>query len=84
MKKVLIAVGLALVLLGPAVAQQPQQQSPSAVAIQINTVIGQWAQALEALQKDNAELQKRITDLTAKCGDACKNLGENKAIPTKK
>jgi hypothetical protein len=49
----------------PALAQtQPQQQSPSSVALQITSIIGQWAQAIEALQKQNADLQRDLAAVT--------------------
>lgn len=44
--------------------QQPQQQTPSQIALQINGVIGGWAQALEALQKQNADLQQQLAAVT--------------------
>jgi cell division protein FtsB len=42
------------------------QQLPSQVAIQIDSVINQWAQALEAQQKQIEELKKENADLKAK------------------
>ena len=37
---------------------------PSQVALQISGIIGQWAQALEALQKQNADLQRDLATVT--------------------
>jgi hypothetical protein len=54
---------LSLVLVSTSIAQQPQQ-SPSAVALQITGIIGQWAQAIEALQKQNTDLQKELAAVT--------------------
>jgi cell division protein FtsB len=47
----------------PAWAQQ--SQTPSQTAIQIDNVINQWAQQLEALQRENADLKKQIEDAKA-------------------
>lgn len=66
MKKLMIFLAL---LSGPAAAQQ----SPSALALQINGVIGQWAQAIESLQVQNAKLEKQLADIKAKCGEPCKD-----------
>lgn len=59
---------LALVLLliaMPASAQpQQQQQTPSQLALQLQQIIGNWAQAIEALQKQNADLQQQLTAVT--------------------
>ena len=70
MRKILIALVTSLATVGTASAQQAPQ-SPSSVAIQITTVIGQWAQAIETLQKQNADLQKELADTKAKCGQPC-------------
>jgi septal ring factor EnvC (AmiA/AmiB activator) len=48
----------------PAFAQQSPQQSPTQLALQINGIIGQMAQGLEALQQQNAELQKQLAAVT--------------------
>lgn len=63
MKKILV---LGLLISVPAWAQQPVQQTPSQVALQITGILGQWAQALEALQKENADLRKERDELKAK------------------
>ena len=70
MRKFLIGLIVILAMAGTAAAQQAPQ-SPSSVAIQITTVIGQWAQAIETLQKQNADLQKELADTKAKCGQPC-------------
>lgn len=49
----------------PAIAQHQSPLSPSSVAIQIDTVINQWAQQLEADQRTIAALQKENADLKA-------------------
>jgi cell division protein FtsL len=49
----------------PALAQQPQV-SPSQVALQIDNVINQWAQTIEAQQREIVMLQKELADLKAK------------------
>lgn len=47
-----------------AFAQAPAPQpSPSQMALQLNAVIGQWAQVIEADGKTIADLRKQITDL---------------------
>lgn len=58
-----------LFVAGPAFAQQ----SPASVALQINGVIGTWAQTLEqqgktieGLQRQSAEDQKRLSEANAK------------------
>lgn len=61
----LIAFALCLVTL-PAYAQQP---TPSQTAIQIDNVINQWAQTIEALQRENADLKKQIEDAKAAKAD---------------
>lgn len=58
---VLLAVAL---LSSPAFAQQPQQLTPSQLAIQLNTVIGQWAQTIEAQQKQISDLQQERAKLS--------------------
>jgi hypothetical protein len=57
-------VGFSFVV-GSAMAQQPQQ-SPTATALQIDTIVNQWAQILEAQQHQIQELQKQVDDLKAK------------------
>jgi hypothetical protein len=57
----LFAVVLCLMAV-PAFAQQP---TPSQTAIQIDNVINQWAQTIEALQRENADLKKQIEDTKA-------------------
>lgn len=61
MKWALIILAL---LTAPAYAQQ--QLPPSSVALQINSIVGQWAQELEALRQQNAQLQAKIKELEAK------------------
>lgn len=57
---------IGVLCLMPVCANAQQQASPSQTAIQIDNVINQWAQTLEALQKQNADLQKEVADLKAK------------------
>lgn len=57
----LIAI-LLLALTSPALAQQP---TPAQTALQIDNVINQWAQTIEALQRENAELKKQIEEAKA-------------------
>jgi hypothetical protein len=45
-----------------AIAQQP---TPSQTAIQIDNVINQWAQTIEAQQKQIADLQKQLEEAKA-------------------
>lgn len=47
----------------PALAQQPGQ-TPSQAALQITVVLGQWAQALEILQKQNADMHIQLDAVT--------------------
>lgn len=72
---------ITLALSSPAFAQQPGQPSPSQTAIQIDNVVNQWAQQLEADQqnlkaKDEklTAVQKEIDELKIKCGDLCKDV----------
>jgi hypothetical protein len=65
MKKIVLAAAIATLPIATAVAQTPQQ-SPSQVAIQIDNIINQWAQALENDQRTIATLQKENSDLKAK------------------
>lgn len=51
---------LLALLATPALAQQP---TPSQVAIQLVTVINNWAQVIEALQAENAKLKAEIEEL---------------------
>lgn len=57
---------LLVFLLLPTAAFAQQQQTPSQVALQINNIVGQWAQTIEALQQQNAQLQARVKELEAK------------------
>ena len=67
MKFVFALLVVLLTALIPAVASaQTQQPTPTQTALQIDNVINQWAQTLEALQKQNADLQREIADLKAK------------------
>jgi hypothetical protein len=54
------------------------QQSPSQTAIQIDTIINQWAQVIEAQQKQISEQQKEIADLKAKYEPADKAAAQQK------
>ena len=53
---------LVFALMIPANAQQP---TPSQTAIQIDNVINQWAQTIEAQQKTIADLQKQLEEAKA-------------------
>ena len=67
MKFVFALLVVLLTALIPAVASaQTQQPTPTQTALQIDNVINQWAQTLEALQKQNADLQREIDGLKAK------------------
>jgi uncharacterized protein (DUF3084 family) len=70
----IIAGGFLLVLTLSASAQQ----SPSQTAIQIDTIINQWAQVIEAQQKQISEQQKEIADLKAKYEPADKAAAQPK------
>jgi CHASE1-domain containing sensor protein len=59
---------LLLSLTAAAFAQQPQQ-TPSQIALQIDNIINGWAQAIEALQKQNADLQAQLTAVTKERDD---------------
>lgn len=61
-----LSIGILLALTVSASAQQ----TPAQMALSINGVIGQWAQILEAQQKQIADLQKQLDDLKAKCEPA--------------
>jgi hypothetical protein len=56
---------IAFVLCLMAVPAHAQQPTPSQTAIQIDNVINQWAQTIEALQRENADLKKQIEDAKA-------------------
>lgn len=43
--------------------QQPAQLTPSQTAIQINGVVGQWAQTIETQQRLISELQQEVAKL---------------------
>jgi len=43
-----------------------QQPTPSQTAIQIDNVVNQWAQQIEAQQKQIADLQKQLEEAKAK------------------
>ena len=65
MKRILAATVIGIILVvSVAFAQQPQQQSPSQLALQITGVIGQWAQMLEVQQRQIAELQGQLAAVT--------------------
>jgi predicted RNase H-like nuclease (RuvC/YqgF family) len=53
---------LSLLVAGPARAQQP---TPAQTALQIDNVINQWAQTIEALQRENADLKRQIEEAKA-------------------
>lgn len=59
-----------LFLAAPALAQQQQQQqqTPSQIALQVQQVIANWAQALEGQQKQIEALTKERDELKAKLG----------------
>ena len=59
-----LAVALVLVFIYSTFAHA-QQATPSQTAGQINTVIIQWAQTIEALQRENADLKKQLEDAKA-------------------
>ena len=61
-------------------AQQPAPQTPSQVALQMQQIISGWAQGIEALQKQNAELQAQLATLT-KDRDEWKAKAEAAAKP---
>ena len=58
----LVILGLCILGFGFAHAQQP---TPAQTALQIDNVINQWAQTIEALQRENADLKKQIEDAKA-------------------
>jgi hypothetical protein len=58
----LVAVGLCILGFGFAYAQQP---TPAQTAIQIDNVVNQWAQQLEAKDKLIADLQKQLEEAKA-------------------
>jgi cell division protein FtsB len=55
-----------LILLAFTTAALAQQPTPSQVAGQINTVVIQWAQTIEAQQAQIAKLQARVKELEDK------------------
>src|SRR5262249_39319394 len=62
----------------PPLPAQQQQPTPADIALQINRVVGEWAQTITSLQKQMPELQQQLQavtrerdDLKAKCGEAC-------------
>ena len=57
---------LGLLLASPALAQQQQQISPAETALQINSVVSQWAQTLAQQGRMIDELQKQIAAKDAK------------------
>ena len=61
---------LVVALMIPARAQQ--QPSPSQTAIQIDNVINQWAQTIEAQQRTIADLQKQLEEVKATKADTDK------------
>ena len=61
------AILLLFLSVGGALAQQTP--TPSQTALQIDNVINQWAQTLEAQQKQIEALQKENADLKAKSSD---------------
>lgn len=64
MNKVLLTIVANAMVFSSFALAQPQQQTPSQVAIQITSIIGQWAQAIEALQKQNTDLQHQLDTVT--------------------
>lgn len=54
-----------LVVASPAFAQQ-QQSTPPEIALQMNSVVGQWAQTLVQQGKVIDDLQKQLTAANAK------------------
>jgi hypothetical protein len=54
--KIIVAIVLSLLAM-PALAQQ---LSPSQIAVALDQAIGQMAQQLEQLQKENAELKREL------------------------
>jgi hypothetical protein len=58
----LVAFGLCILGFGFAYAQQP---TPAQTALQIDNVINQWAQMIETLQRENADLKKQLEDAKA-------------------
>jgi len=63
MKILVIAFLYIFTLIFPAVAQQ----LPSQVAIQMDTVINQWAQTIEIQQKQIEDLKKENAELKSQC-----------------
>lgn len=65
MKRLIFALGLGLFAV-PSFAQQQQPASPTETALQINAVIGQWAQTIVQQAKMIEQLQARIKELEPK------------------
>lgn len=65
MNRLVFALGLGL-LAAPSFAQQQQPASPPETALQINAVIGQWAQTIVQQAKMIEQLQARIKELEPK------------------
>ena len=68
---------VAWILCGPAQAQQP---TPAQTAIQIDNVVNQWAQQLDAqaqnlkaAQEQIEDKDKQIKNLREKCGTPCQS-----------
>lgn len=76
----LIGIALAFILssLSAAFAQQPQQITPSQVAVQIDSAIGQLATALEQSQAQVKALQEQIKLLQAKPDTKSENVEPKK------
>ncbi len=74
----LIGIALVLILSTPAFAQQPQQITPSQVAVQIDSAIGQLATALEQSQAQVKALQEQIKLLQAKPDTKSENVEPKK------
>jgi hypothetical protein len=86
MKRLLAAAliaGLTVNFAGAQAPQQPTQQTPTQIALQLNGIIGSWAQAIEALQAQNASLQQQLAAVT-KERDELKAKHEPKPPPEAK
>jgi len=62
MYRLISTIAISLLLLTAASAQQ----TPTQLALQIDGIINQWAQAIESQQQQIAALQKQIADMKAK------------------
>lgn len=60
----LIIVLLLSLAAAPAIAQNATQSTPSEMALQVNAIIGAWAQQITFLQKQNADLQRDLAVIT--------------------